>query len=177
MVPGRNALSFLFEEERAFHPPGLATLPITGRRTCVRNALLAKRLPRECHEPAPACAAIRTFGALPFASMIRTFRSGELRKHSPVGLADLSVTERLSPQTLVNQACRSCPSFRGSVNRSIPMASGVWIFQAPPGKRGVVDRQTFSLPILQTHTETLRHLPPSLHSGRSRSVCGKMMHP
>ena len=25
-MPGRNALSFLFKEERAFHPPGLATL-------------------------------------------------------------------------------------------------------------------------------------------------------
>jgi len=47
-------------------------------------------------------AAIRTFGALPFASMIRTFQSGELRKHSPVGLVDLFVTERLTPQTLVN---------------------------------------------------------------------------
>jgi len=40
-------------------------------------------------QPAPACAAIKTFGALPFASMIPTFQSGELRKHSPVGLNDL----------------------------------------------------------------------------------------
>jgi hypothetical protein len=36
--------------------------------------------------------AIRTFGALPFASMILTFQSGELRKHSPVGLGDLLPT-------------------------------------------------------------------------------------
>jgi len=39
-------------------------------------------------------AAIRTFGALPFAraayrSMILTFQSAELRKHSAVGLDDL----------------------------------------------------------------------------------------
>jgi len=34
--------------------------------------------------------------------MIRTFQSGELRKHSPVGLVDLFGTERLAPQTLVN---------------------------------------------------------------------------
>jgi len=37
-------------------------------------------------------AAVRTFGALPFASMIRTLQSGELRKHSPVRLNDLFAT-------------------------------------------------------------------------------------
>ena len=36
--------------------------------------------------------AVRTFGALPFACMIRALQSGELRKHSPVRLNDLSVT-------------------------------------------------------------------------------------
>ena len=47
-------------------------------------------------------AAIRTFGALPFARMIRTFQSPGLRKHPGVGLDDLFVTKRLSPLTLVN---------------------------------------------------------------------------
>jgi hypothetical protein len=34
-------------------------------------------------------AAIRTFGALPFASMILTFQGPGLRKHPGVGLDDL----------------------------------------------------------------------------------------
>jgi len=34
-------------------------------------------------------AAIRTFGVLPFTSMMLTFQSAELRKHSAVGLDDL----------------------------------------------------------------------------------------
>jgi hypothetical protein len=34
-------------------------------------------------------AAIKTFGALPFASMILTFQSGGLRKHPPVSFNDL----------------------------------------------------------------------------------------
>jgi hypothetical protein len=33
-------------------------------------------------------AAIETFGALPFASLIPTFQSGGLRKHPPVSLSD-----------------------------------------------------------------------------------------
>jgi hypothetical protein len=37
-------------------------------------------------------AATRTFGALPFASMILVLQSGELRKHSPVRLDDLLQT-------------------------------------------------------------------------------------
>jgi hypothetical protein len=37
-------------------------------------------------------AAAGTFGALPFASMISALQSGELRKHSPVRLNDLSQT-------------------------------------------------------------------------------------
>jgi hypothetical protein len=37
-------------------------------------------------------AAARTFGALPFASMILVLQSGELRKHSPVRLDDLLQT-------------------------------------------------------------------------------------
>jgi len=57
--------------------------------------------------------AIRTFGVLPFTSMIRTFQSGKLRKHSPVSLDDLFVTERFAPQTLVNQACPILPFFEG----------------------------------------------------------------
>jgi hypothetical protein len=34
-------------------------------------------------------AAIKTFDALPFVSMIPTFQSGGLRKHPPVSLGDL----------------------------------------------------------------------------------------
>ncbi|WP_292257128.1 hypothetical protein, partial [Marinospirillum sp.] len=47
--------------------------------------------------PAPILCrmADRTFGALPFASMILPFQSGELRKHSPVGLNDLLLTQRV----------------------------------------------------------------------------------
>jgi hypothetical protein len=37
-------------------------------------------------------AAIQPFGALPFASMIRTLQSSELRKHSLVRLNDLFAT-------------------------------------------------------------------------------------
>jgi hypothetical protein len=36
--------------------------------------------------------AIRTFGALPFASMILTFQNPPLRKHGGVGLGDLLPT-------------------------------------------------------------------------------------
>jgi len=48
--------------------------------------------PREGQQPAPACAAGGTFGALPFASMIPPFHSPELKKHSGVGLDDLLLT-------------------------------------------------------------------------------------
>ena len=44
-------------------------------------------------QPAPADAATETFGALPFASMISIFQSGELMKYSPVGLDNLLQTE------------------------------------------------------------------------------------
>jgi hypothetical protein len=37
-------------------------------------------------------AAIRTFGALPFASMILIFQSAGLRKHPAVGINDLFQT-------------------------------------------------------------------------------------
>jgi len=57
--------------------------------------------------------AIRTFGALPFASMIRTFQGPGLRKHPGVSLDDLFMTERFAPQTLVNQACSILPFFEG----------------------------------------------------------------
>lgn len=43
----------------------------------------------------PRSAAIGTFGALPFARMIPTFQSPELRKHSGVGRCDLLQTERV----------------------------------------------------------------------------------
>lgn len=39
-------------------------------------------------------AAVGTFGALPFASMIPTFQGPGLRKHPGVGLTDLLHTER-----------------------------------------------------------------------------------
>ena len=48
--------------------------------------------PCQCRQPAPAGAAVKTFGVLPFASMILTFQSGGLRKHPPVGLNDLLPT-------------------------------------------------------------------------------------
>ena len=40
-------------------------------------------------------AAIRTFGALPFAGLILTFQCPGLRKHPGVGLNDLLQTERV----------------------------------------------------------------------------------
>jgi hypothetical protein len=40
-------------------------------------------------------AAVETFGVLPFASVIPTLQSSELRKHSPVRLNDLLQTERI----------------------------------------------------------------------------------
>ena len=41
-----------------------------------------------CNRLLPVMAAAGTFGAWPFASMIRALQSGELRKHSPVRLDD-----------------------------------------------------------------------------------------
>ncbi|MHB8370500.1 MAG: hypothetical protein ACYDBP_12590 [Leptospirales bacterium] len=61
-----------------------------------RNALLAKRLPSGMSRTGSRLStAIRTFGALPFASMIRVFQSPGLRKDPGVGLTDLFVTERV----------------------------------------------------------------------------------
>lgn len=53
---------------------------------------LRPRSPRECLQPAPAFAAVGTFGALPFASMILTFQGSGLRKHPEVGRFNLLQT-------------------------------------------------------------------------------------
>jgi hypothetical protein len=66
----------------------------SARKGLVTDAF-RRRSPRECLQPAPADAAVGTFGALPFASMIPSFQSPGLRKHPGVGLDDLLQTERV----------------------------------------------------------------------------------
>ena len=57
-------------------------------------------------------AAIRTFGALPFASMILIFQCPGLRKHPGVGLNDLLPTERIGYRFPWSTQLLQAPPFR-----------------------------------------------------------------
>ncbi|MBK1649148.1 hypothetical protein CKO36_11155 [Rhabdochromatium marinum] len=57
-------------------------------------------------------AAIKTFGALPFARMILIFQSPGLRKHPGVGLNDLLQTQRVGYRFPWSTELLQAPAFR-----------------------------------------------------------------
>src|SRR5450631_2645890 len=64
---------------------------------------------------------MKTFGGLPFASMINTLQSSELEKHSPVRLNDLLTTSRSEPLCLVSLVLQ----FPFKLHPSGPLQGGV----------------------------------------------------
>jgi len=91
-MPGRNALSFLFEMERAFHPPGLATLPLQALPFPASRAPFGASPLANVAYRLPLARRSDPFRPYPMGVCNPTFQSPELRKHSGVGLDDLCAT-------------------------------------------------------------------------------------